>query len=256
MREECLLQIKNALTNPWIPHNYVGVIPYDNAITTDGKVSLNGKDFIPYGSTLFVNLAKERGWKGLHFDLDQFNYKAALANRTDMLNSNVMRLDDAIVYLKTLEEFEVFTRPSQDLKQFAGLTIRSDECAKWFQDMISCEFEGSYRQLPSMEVVVSPIKPIQAEWRWFIVNRKIITGSMYRAHNQMRKERVREQALIDEAQYFADQWLPDDSCVMDLALVDNVLKVIEFNCINASGFYDCDVPAIFKALWGRHRGYN
>ena len=36
---------------------------------------------------------------------------------------------------------------------------------------------------------------------------------------------------------------------MDLALVKEGLKVIEFNCINASGFYDHDVKAIMTSLY-------
>lgn len=35
---------------------------------------------------------------------------------------------------------------------------------------------------------------------------------------------------------------------MDLALYDNELKVIEFNCINASGFYDNDIRKIVDAI--------
>jgi hypothetical protein len=58
--------------------------------------------------------------------------------------------------------------------------------------------------------------------------------------------------MIDEAQELANKWLPDQCCVMDLALVEDELKVIEFNCINSSGFYDHDVDAIFKALWKYH----
>jgi hypothetical protein len=93
---------------------------------------------------------------------------------------------------------------------------------------------------------------IKAEWRWFVVGGKVISGSMYRAHNQLRKMRVVEQDLINEAQLLADKWLPDECCVMDLALVGEELKVIEFNCINSSGFYDNDVNAIFEALWNYH----
>jgi len=48
---------------------------------------------------------------------------------------------------------------------------------------------------------------------------------------------------------FADKWLPNRNVVMDLALVDNELKVIEFNCINCSGFYNHDVRKIFDALY-------
>jgi ATP-grasp domain, R2K clade family 3 len=59
--------------------------------------------------------------------------------------------------------------------------------------------------------------------------------------------------VIAEAQAFADKWLPLDCIVMDLALLTTgEVKVIEFNAINSSGFYACDVKKIFKALWEYH----
>ena len=64
---------------------------------------------------------------------------------------------------------------------------------------------------------------------------------------------VTDQKMIDEAQTFADKWLPSECCVMDIALVNGELKVIEFNAINSSGMYDSDVVAIFKALWEYHQ---
>ncbi len=39
-----------------------------------------------------------------------------------------------------------------------------------------------------------------------------------------------------------------ETCVMDLALTNEGLKVVEFNCLNASGFYYHDVRAIVKEV--------
>lgn len=98
-------------------------------------------------------------------------------------------------------------------------------------------------------IILAAPKKIQAEWRWFIVDGKIVDGSMYRAHGQMRQSHEKDPMLVREAQQFADIWLPSPCCVMDLALVDDEMKVIEFNCINSSGFYKHDVDLIFKKLW-------
>lgn len=248
--------IKDAIKD--FPHEFVGVIPFSHEITSD--TPLDGVDYIPYGSTLLTNLAYERGWSGLHFDLSTFNYQEALDNRDDMLNMNVMRLDVAIDCLSALSannpDYKCFVRPSEDLKQFSGQVIEAKECCDWFKSMMECETSGSYKLEPETMVVVSAPREIQAEWRWFIVGGKVISGSMYRAHGQMRLERVTEQKMIDEAQSFADKWLPDQCCVMDLALVGGELKVIEFNTINSSGAYDNDVSAIFKALWEYHNQNN
>ena len=71
---------------------------------------------------------------------------------------------------------------------------------------------------------------------------------MYRCRGQLVKNRELDQAVILEAQKLAEGWLPHRNCVMDTALVDDKLYVIEFNCINGSGFYGHDVSAIFTAL--------
>ena len=47
-------------------------------------------DHIPYGSTSFVQAVHVLGWKGLSFDIEQFNYKTACANRDDMLSAETI----------------------------------------------------------------------------------------------------------------------------------------------------------------------
>lgn len=255
LNPEQLEEIRKAV-EPY-PTVFCGVIPFSRDITGI-EDEVNQKDFIPYGSTLMTTLGHDvHKWTGLHFDLAKFNYDQSLANRDDMLNSNVVRLDEAIRILEAVVQDNTdtlyFTRPSEDLKQFSGQVIDAKECLGWFKSMMECETSGSYKLEPETKIVLCEPQNIQAEWRWFVVGGKVVSGSMYRAHGQLRKERVTEQDMIDEAQTFADKWLPDDCCVMDLALVDGELKVIEFNTLNSSGFYDHDIPAVFKALWEYHQ---
>ena len=93
---------------------------------------------------------------------------------------------------------------------------------------------------PETPIVVAKPKEIEQEWRWFIVDGKIVDGSTYRLNGQLVKKHEDNPLVIKSAQQLALSWLPDDCCVMDVARVDGQLKVVEFNCINASGFYDHD----------------
>ena len=243
------LQLTKDAVAPY-PHQFVGMIPFSREITSDTPIV--GNDYIPYGSTLMTTVAlNEYKWKGLFFDLDKFNYATADQFRSDMLNSGmILSLVETIQFMRTEGgNRDWFIRPSQDLKQFSGQVIHAKECADWLQDAMECDSSGSYKMEWDTPIVVSEPVNIQAEWRWFIVDGKVVSGSMYRAHNQPRKERVIEQELIHEAQVSANGWLPSPCCVMDLALVGGELKIIEFNCINASGFYDNDVSAIFRELY-------
>jgi hypothetical protein len=249
MNEDQLHDVADAVKS--YPHVFVGLIPFSREITANEP--LDGIDYIPYGSTLLTNLTAEIGWTGLHFDVTKLNYRTFLLNHPDMLNDNVMSCREAIPFLQTLDPTtQLFTRPSEDLKQYSGCVMTAGEIWPWFKSMNDAVGGGSYYMPPDTDVVLSSPKDISAEWRWFIVGGKIVSGSMYRAHGQMRKLRELDKAVIDEAQALADIWLPCDCVVMDTALVGDDIKVIEFNTINSSGFYDNDVPAVFKALWEYH----
>lgn len=243
-----LLKIKESVKR--FPHAFVGVIPFSNEIISDEL--LEGIDYIPYGSCLLSRLANENNWKGIHYDLSKLNYINFAKHHPYMLNKNVQTVSDACKLLKKVkQDSEWFTRPSNDDKRYSGIVMTASAIVEWFEDMINTH-EGSYKIDPNTEVVIDTPKYISAEWRWFIVGGKIVSGSMYRAHEQMRVMRELHQSVIDEAQAIADIWLPMDCVVMDTALVGDEVKVIEFNCINSSGFYDNDVDAVFKALWEYH----
>jgi hypothetical protein len=251
MNEDQLKATRDAVAD--YPHRFVGLIPFSREITSDEP--LVGTDFIPYGSTLLTSLVSELGWKGCSFDLTKFNYEAAIQNRDDMLNDNlIMTIETTIEFCRGLHDPKelMFIRPSEDLKQFAGQVIEAKECADWLEDAMLCDTSGSYKLAPDTKVVIAKPKNIQAEWRWFVVGGSVIDGSMYRAHGQLIKKHETDIETIIEAQLLAEKWLPDPCCVMDLALVNNEIKVIEFNCINSSGFYNHNVHDIFSALYRYH----
>jgi hypothetical protein len=248
MNDEQLFLTGEATKN--YPRTILDVVPFTREIKSD--VPLIGKEYIPYGSTLLTKLAKDLGWTGLHFDLELFNYRASLKNRKDMLNDNVLSAKEAVEFLEKQNQEMFFVRPSDDNKQFAGQVMPADEIASWFQSMFDAVGGGSYYMPPETEIVLSSVKEISAEWRWFIVDGKIVSGSMYRAHKQLRKIREQEKSVIEEAQQMADIWLPDSCCVMDTCLIEGKMKVVEFNCLNSSGFYNHDVNLIFKSLWDYH----
>lgn len=249
-----LQEIKDAIA-PY-PHEFVGVIPFSHEITSDEP--LVGKDYIPYGSTLMIDLTKELGWTGCHFNDATFTYEAAVRNRRDMMNNEyIFSVEECIRFMENgmrggSPGTEWFIRPSKDLKQFSGQVIEVNTCAKWLREAVAVESSTTKQLCANDIVVVAQPKPIDAEWRWFVVDGKVIDGSMYRCRGRLQLEHEDSKEIYKEAQAFADQWLPDACCVMDIALVQRELKVIEFNCINGSGFYDHDIKKIFDALWAYH----
>lgn len=250
INQSSLLEISYAVDK--LPHLYIGVLPFTTEITSNEDIS--GVDFIPYGSTSLTNIAYGLAWKGLHFDLDKFDYVTAATFRDDMMNAeHFFSVKDAITFLQSKPDNQLwFIRPAKDLKHFTGNVMESKECWLWLQDALQCASSGTYKMEEDMIVVLATPRNIQAEWRYFVIGGEVVDGSMYRYRGDFYKKRETDIDVLKEAQKFANKWLPSSCVAMDLALVDDELKVIEFNCINSSGFYDNNVELIFKKWWEFH----
>lgn len=252
MAERQLLLVKSAVEK--FPHEFISLIPFAREFIAESP--LLDKEYIPYGSTLMTSIAYEQGWKGLHFDLSLFNYEEAAKNRTDMLNGEkILTAYDAMVFFqKENQDSEWFIRPSEDLKHFSGQVLTAKEIQEWFADAMSLSPDsGTYYISKDLKVVLSSPKHIDFEWRWFIVDGKIINGAKYRSNGKLiENQQELDIDIIKQAQKMADKWLPDPCVVMDTALVNGKMYVIEFNCINSSGFYGHNVSEIFTALYNYH----
>lgn len=203
-----------------------------------------GKNLIPYGSTHLVKVAQAEGWQQLYFDDATFRVDAWLRSHPAMLNADaqVVTLTEAKALAHTRPQW--FIRPLHDLKEFAGHVIGGAEMTAWVTQLEvgDCEINGSCL------VALSEPKTIQMEWRYFVVGGRIVTGSAYRFKGQPHQKRELDADVLTEAQALADVWLPHPCCCMDVALCEGLVRVVEFNGLNASGFYDHDIEAFARAV--------
>jgi hypothetical protein len=231
-----------------IPFIGVNVIPFQDELTYLFDEPTH-KNVIPYGSTALCRRAAKLGWKGYFFNPETFLVERWVKERTDMLNqrAHIMTVSEAIDWCRSRESVRrmYHVRPNEDLKLFTGLVLDVDELEHWL-DKTEVQADGQL-QLDT-QIVISPAVNIQAEWRWFVVGGRVIDGSMYRLRGSPRREHETDSATIAEAQAVADRWLPHPTCVMDIGLIENRPKVIEFNCLNGSGFYKHDVAKILQAV--------
>jgi hypothetical protein len=204
-----------------------------------------GLNLIPYGSTLLVKVALAAGWRHLFFDPETFRVEAWLANHPRMLNADatILSLSDAKALSDQIRE-EWFIRPVHDLKEFAGHVMKAKAIRPWVEVLEEgdCEIDGSTL------VALSAPKEIQMEWRYLIVGGRIVTGSSYRFRGQPQARRELEADVLAEAQALANMWLPHPCCCMDVALCNDELRVVEFNGLNATGFYDHDIDGFVRAV--------
>lgn len=205
-----------------------------------------GVDLIPYGSVSLMKTAQQNGWKHFYHDDTTFRVDTWIQRHPGMLNmdARILTLKEAAAIAHGRPEW--FIRPVHDFKAFAGEVMTADALVAWVDnlDKNDCEFDSS------LLVALSIPKPIVMEWRYFIVDGRIVTGSSYRYEGRPHRFEERDSSVLDEAQALADYWLPHPCCVMDVGLVDGqpIPQIVEFNGINASGFYAHDVRAFAKAL--------
>lgn len=248
LNEKQLLKIKEAVQD--LPHRFVGLIPFSREITSNEP--LDGVNYIPYGSTSFVETTYDLGWTGLAFDPDRFSYHEAVKNRRDMLNDEtILPVKEIISLLEGYDKrLEIFCRPSHDLKQFSGYVDTVENILAFLKDATQCVSSRSYRIDSDTFIVVARPRMIVAEWRCFIVGGKVIDASLYRLNGELNSKHITDKNLLNIFQIFADQWLPHQNCVMDIASCGNGdMKTIEFNTINGSGFYDHDIKKVMTAWW-------
>lgn len=240
--DEQVTKFEDVFNKHDIPFENITVIPFTDKIDVKSRDSFK----IPYGSTSLSVFAYKEKWKGMFFN-ENFKTSIWKEKRDDMLNADArfFTVSEAKDIMSQEDEREWFIRPDNDFKEFAGAKTVTSEFNEWVN-----KISGANGNLldDNTDIVIAPIKNISAEWRWFIVNGKIIDGSMYRLRHRLYKKHEDDIAVLNEAQNLADMWLPHKICVMDTALVNGEIKIIEFNCLNSSGIYDHDVEKIIISI--------
>lgn len=250
IKAQDIAEIKHSLEFNNIEYIPVNVIPFQDEIDF-GYHTTEGINYIPYGSTKLTKLAVQLNWKGVFYNENTFNVEAWLKNRDDLLNQDfeIMTVKELDYRFKDVPELQLyFIRPYHDLKIFNACTTYVKEIRNFMKSVES----GSFSFPEDTLVAIASPKHIYMESRYFVIDGKIVTGSTYRIDGRTICKRELDDKVLYEAQTFADKWLPDRTCVMDLALTkvgdEKVLKLIEINSLNSSGIYSCDINEIVTKL--------
>ncbi|QDJ96575.1 protein of unknown function DUF 4343 [Xanthomonas phage Xoo-sp13] len=233
------------------------IIPFQDEL--DNEDVLNAMNVepdrvvIPYGSCKLTRISQERKWRGNCFNKDTFMTHVWNSNRDDMLNSDAvqMRVKDTPEFFadKILAD-KWFIRPVADLKAFNGTVTEAEEIVKWMHSTAS----GNFSFNEDTEIIIAPVKKLYSEARFFVIGGKVVDGSYYKMADRAHLHNIKQPETLATAQTLADKWLPHECCVMDVADTDDGLKVIEFNTINSSGFYDNNIKVIVQSMtdWARN----
>ncbi len=205
-----------------------------------------------YGSArMTVAIARHGQWQpGVFFDDDAFSYTTYI----EQLGAHMLNHDAICASIRQLahappsqilRETTYFVRPNGDDKTFAGTLMTGLELTQWAQKLVELAVEMDLEA----PVVIARPQEIQTEWRLFMCEDQVITASRYRTRGQLDEERGAPQDVVSFAQDAARLWCPARAHVMDVArLATGELRIIEFNGINSSGFYDASISDIVATL--------
>jgi len=206
---------------------------------------------ICYGSlNLMRQLSREKKWiPGPFLNLPNYEctkYYSYFGKY--LINSDYVMLPFAEFNRRKSEIFNSFSgncfiRPSTGFKTFTGQVYNFGEWNKdldWIKDYVT----------PESMIIISSAKNISAEYRFVVVNKKVITGSRYKVNGELEvTSEFTQEALLKAQEIANEEWEPDKSYVIDIGENDNKkCYLIEINSFSCSGLYDCELEPIVKSV--------
>lgn len=231
-----------AVTQRALPYEIIKVIPFSHQILPEP--SIPDGPVIVSGSIALSKIAMERGWSPGAFLNDNFDFSVWKERYQGLL----LNEDGTIEEFGKLNPKEpIFIRPCSDHKTFAGLVIEPDKMQSWQEQILGIS-DGYATLTPETLVLSATPKVILSEFRFFIVDGQVITGSTYKVGLYPHYSPEYDESAKAFAEQAAQVWQPDRAFVLDIALTPAGPKIIEINCLTSSGFYEADVDSLVEAL--------
>jgi hypothetical protein len=172
---------------------------------------------------------------------DWFDPNTWTGKRSDLLNEQIRMLTVAELRADWIEDVS-FIKPVR-VKAFTGMVIEPEKADhdNWLIEQ--SEMDGGEL------LVMSPVHKIEREWRFFVLEGEVITGSVYRKDGYRAQRWPVSPDAWAAARRAVKEWMPSQNIVIDLARTwDGEYKVIEFNSISSSGFYNSDVKLLVERM--------
>lgn len=198
---------------------------------------------IPYGSVQFVEWAEKQGAKIWLKNKSVYEMRKAFCENYLNFDSDIMSAANVREFVKNRRN-QYFIRSNSGKKLFPGKVVDRYTIDFALQDID-----------PMLSLIVSPKKNIIREYRFFIIGKKVITGSCYRNQGILDYYEITPEnelsRMFSDVEYFSTLW-DEPAYVLDIARIEEnekvYHKVLEVNHFNCSGFYACNITQIVEAL--------
>ncbi len=258
--EQEWINLVAALERFKIPYSVHKVVPFSGELIPPAEPKQ--EKVICFGSYSMRHAAKTASWNPGVYDLFDTDFRIQQQHWGELMLNN-----DAVVskFKNACVIKDSFVRPVNDSKYFAGAVFSAEEFEAWQTKV--CVLHEDYGNSMTEDTLVQVCKPkkIYAEYRFWIVDKRVATASLYK-----RGDRVIYSSMdtIDKHVFnFVDQvlnttarergvtlsmsaqgWNPHRAYVLDVCETPDGMKIVEINTINASGFYAGNVQDIVLSL--------
>lgn len=175
-------------------------------------------------------------------------YGAKCVNWVHLNTKDPLYLTDPVLMMR-VRPFSrddcVFVRPDKDNKAFAGQVMTFGELEDWKSRMT-----GDIEEIGREPIIVAPPTRIRAEWRLFIVNKKVVAATQYKRDGRLDPVQGCPQDVVDMVEEYVNFYVPAPIFVMDACRLyefDDPM-IVEIGCFNSAGFYAADIDAIVYAV--------
>ena len=199
-----------------------------------------------FGSYSMRHTAKAQGWTPGVYDLFDRNFHAQLAH----WGERMLNFDSRILPFKDVPRLTqpTFLRPIDDSKFFSGKVFMPEVFNDWQHKVVDLGHDHGTSLSGETLVQICHPKTIHGEYRFWIVNGRIVTRSMYKRGDQV----IYSSEVDDRFDRFVmacvAAWQPHRAFVIDVCDTPEGMKIVEINTINSAGFYAGNVQSLVLAL--------
>jgi hypothetical protein len=198
-------------------------------------------------------LRKKARWiPGVYYNIPKYecvNYYAYLGEF--LFNENYVMLPfgelkrrKEFLYEYLGKERSIFVRPSRGDKTFTGKLIYKEFFDK------DVDVLGFKQILPEELIIVAEPRNIAFEWRFIVVDEKVVAGSQYKKNDRIAIEAEFPQGAFDFASKIASIYKTEEAAwVVDVCqTIMGEYKVMEVGCFSCAGLYKSDRHKIVKTV--------
>lgn len=195
--------------------------------------------------------ARRKGWVPGVLELEH-DHRAYVRNWGDaMLNAAASVWRFADVPLSSLPD-RFFCRPAEDNKLWKAGPTNRDEFLEWQTQVRKLwedpQVDSSIR--PETGIVIGPLREIAEEHRFWIVEGRVVTNSLYKRGERIAYEGHSDPQVVAFAERLAAHpWQPQRAYALDISVGPaGELHVIEVNNLGSAGLYAADIQRLVEAL--------